>query len=741
LKDALKFRIKLLVAMMLVVVVVTSATLYLAGKNLRAKQQETLETQFQNEVRSYLALQESRLSGINEKCKAFSHSVRIRAALEERDIDDLYRNALTELRDILGPSDDNARISSETIRASFVRFLDPAGGVLPPNGQPIPIVDQPGVDPALEAAGAALRSAGQQSSGFIALNSERQLSTLRQIVVTKILDWNGAELGAIVLGFPVQALQVGDEDPKSFRAGIFFNRRIYVTGMSPFDRALLTKRMNVSIGRYQSTNFEVELETGPQLLFYKALDPTTRLHPAYAVCLFPLADAMHEIQALRWKIITFGTCILCAGFAVSLFLVRGLAKPVDQIVAGSVENFARRQEAEQNLRAANQELEKALSELKATQRQMIQQERLRALGQMASGIAHDFNNTLTPILGFSEILLTNDEVLRDPAEARRLLEMLNTSAHDAASVVDRLREFYRPLEADQAFPAVDLTKIVQQAISLTEPKWKTQAQANGVNIEVITSFLAEAIVAGEEAALREVLTNLIFNAVDAMPDGGRIAIEVSIEAGHALLRLRDNGVGMTEEVKQRCLEPFFSTKGERGTGLGLSMVYGIIERHRGRLDLESAPGQGTTFTISLPIADLVSISPAAELTASEHKSNLSILVVDDDERVCEVVAQYLRGDGHDVVVTTSGREAVVETQQNRFDIIFLDRAMPQMSGDQTAELIKQLHPDLPIILLTGFGALIEVTGSRPRAVDAVLGKPVTLGTLRETIDRHLHAAW
>ena len=171
--------------MMLVVFAVTSATLYLAGKNLRAKQQETLETQFQNEVRSYLALQESRLSGINEKCKAFSHSVRIRAALEERDIDDLYRNALTELRNVLGPSDDNARISSETIRASFVRFLDPAGAVLPPDGQPIPIVDQPGVDPALEAAGAALRSAGQQSSGFIALNSERQLSALRQIVVTK----------------------------------------------------------------------------------------------------------------------------------------------------------------------------------------------------------------------------------------------------------------------------------------------------------------------------------------------------------------------------------------------------------------------------------------------------------------------------------------------------------------------------------------------------------------------------
>jgi signal transduction histidine kinase len=726
--------------MMLVVVAVTSATLYLGGNNLRAKQQEKLEAQFQNEVRSYLGLQETRLSGINEKCKAFSHAVRIRAALEERDIDDLYRNALTELRDVLAPNSEGPSTSTGPIRASFVRFLDPDGGVLPPGDQPNRIVDQPGVDSALEAAGAALRNDDQQSSAFIALNSARQLTALRQIVVTKIIDWNGAKLGAIVLGFPVQDLQVGDENPKSFRAGIFFNRGIYVTGISPFDRTLLTKRINESIQRNEANNFELELESGPQLVFYKALDRTTKFQPAYAVCLFPMANAIHEIQALRWKIITFGAFILCAGFAVSLFLVSGLAKPVDQIVAGSAENFARRQEAEENLRAANQELEKALSELKATQRQMIQQERLRALGQMASGIAHDFNNTLTPILGFSEILLSDEEILRNPAEARRLLGMLNTSAHDAASVVGRLREFYRPLETDKAFPAVNLTRIVQQAVSLTEPKWKAQAQANGINIEVITTFRANAIITGEEAALREVLTNLIFNAVDAMPHGGRIYIDVAIEAERALLRLRDTGLGMTEEVKQRCLEPFFSTKGERGTGLGLSMVYGIVERHRGRLELESTPGEGTIFTISLPIADAVKISQPIEQSTSGHKSKLSILAVDDDERVCEVVAHYLRGDGHDVTVATSGHEAITQTQRKRFDIIFLDRAMPQMSGDQTAELIKQLHPALPIILLTGFGALIEVTGSRPRAVDAVLGKPVSLGTLRETIDKHLYAA-
>src|SRR5689334_18167007 len=287
--------------MMLIVLAVTSATLYLAGNNLRAKQQEKLEAQFQNEVRSYLALQETRLSGINEKCRAFSHSVRIRAALEERDIDDLYHNALTELRDVLASDSDGQGLSPGNTRASFVRFLDPNGTVLSPDAESIRIVDQSGVDSALEAAGAALRDDDQQSSGLIALNSGRQFSALRQIVVTKIIDWDGAELGAMVLGFPVQDLQVGNANPKSFRAGIFFNRGIYVTGISPFDRTLLTKRISESIGRHQSNNFEVDLESGPQLVFYKALDSTTKFHPAYAVCLFPMADAMHESQALRWK--------------------------------------------------------------------------------------------------------------------------------------------------------------------------------------------------------------------------------------------------------------------------------------------------------------------------------------------------------------------------------------------------------------------------------------------------------
>jgi signal transduction histidine kinase/CheY-like chemotaxis protein len=739
LKDALKFRLKLLVAMMLVVIAITSVTLYLAEKNLRQKNQETLEAQFQNEVRGYLALQEARLAGIKENCRALSHAVRLRAALEERDVDDLYRNALTELRDVLIADETGVGDPAGAVRASFVRFIDPKGKVLPPGEARVGATDQPAIDRALEAMGATLRDADYQSSGFITLTSERQLSALRQAVITKIVDWNGAELGALVLGFPVRTLQLGGEDATPLRAGIFFQQQIFLNGISAYDRGILSRDLTEAIGHGLSGNLEIELGNGPHLAFYKALDPEKKRERAYEVCLSPLASWLHEEQTLRWKIITLGALVLCAGFAGSVFLVRGLARPVDQIVAGSVENFTRRQKAEEDLRASNRELEKALSELKATQKQVIQQERLSAIGQMASGIAHDFNNTLTPILGFSELLLNNETVLQNPKQARRFLEMLNTSALDAASVVSRLREFYRPAEANTEFPAIDLKKIVQQAISLTEPKWRTQAQANSISIELNPIFHDAPLVGGEEPALREVLTNLIFNAVDAMPHGGRITIEVAVESSKAVLRVTDTGIGMSEEVRQRCIEPFFSTKGERGTGLGLSMVYGIIERHRGQLEIESEPGRGTTFIIRLPIAE--GAAAVTSIPLDHHPTGrLAILVVDDDEAVCEVVTEYLRGDGHDVIPVTSGRDAVTKVREKKFDVVFLDRAMPEMSGDQAAEMIKQLQPDLPVIMLTGFGALIEVTGSRPRAVDAVLGKPVTLATLRQTLAKFLHAA-
>ena len=388
----------------------------------------------------------------------------------------------------------------------------------------------------------------------------------------------------------------------------------------------------------------------------------------------------------------------------------------------------------------NRELEKALVELKATQQQVIQQERLSALGQMAAGIAHDFNNTLMPILGFADVLLRNDTMLDDKAETRRCLEMLRTSAKDAASVVSRLREFYRPADSDEEFPIVDLAKLIEQAVALTEPKWRGLTQARGITVQVETDFEAYPIVAGDESALREVLTNLLFNAVDAMPQGGRVLLQTSIENERAVLRVADTGTGMTETVRRRCLEPFFSTKGEHGTGLGLSMVYGIVERHRGQLDIESAIGKGTTFVIRLPLAQEMPAATTNGEVAVKSNSALNVLVVDDEARSREVLMAYLRTDNHAVATASSGREALEKFRLCPFNLVVMDRSMPEMNGEQTARFIKQVNQNVPVILLTGFSGQIGEDGSKPAAVDVVLNKPITLDALRRTISKVVHAA-
>ncbi len=738
-KGIFTFRVKLLIALMLIVVTVAGATLYLAERNVQARYQESLDVQFQAQMRLFAALQDARLGVIMGKCRTLSHSVRVRAALEERDVGDLYQNALTELQGIFGGVVEDKN-DLDTSRASFCRFIDATGAILPPEQVSAGVVDREALDQILVPNVKKLRNIEEQIVGYIALSGGNDFSALREVVVTKVLDWDGKNLGALVLGFAVPNITGLDSERKNtISAGIWLHGKLYIKDLSILDRQTVEQQISEAVTTGTSGHFSLKLETGPQLLFFKAIDPDTQLAPAYEVCLYPLASALHEERELRWKIVALGLGVLVVGFAASLFISKGLSEPVNKIVAGSVENLTRRRRAEQDLRKANQELEKALRELKATQQQAIQQERLRAIGQMASGIAHDFNNTLTPILGFSDLLLEKPGILENTEQARKFIGFLRTSAQDAASVVARLRQFYRPLDKDEEFPVVDLNSIVTQSISLTEPKWRRQAQADGVTVQIESKLQQIPPVAGDESGLREVLTNLIFNAVDAMPTGGKITLQTECDATHVIVRVRDTGAGMTEAVRQRCLEPFFSTKGERGTGLGLSMVYGIIERHRGTIEVQSTPGEGTTFIIRMPIA-----YPAATKAVApqqlKSKTALKVLVVDDESRVREVITAYLRAEGHTVTTASSGREGIEQFRAQPFDMVVTDRAMPEMSGDQMASLIKQLRPEVPVVLLTGFGALIEVTGSQPKDVDVVLSKPVTLAALRKTIESLLHAA-
>jgi len=310
--------------------------------------------------------------------------------------------------------------------------------------------------------------------------------------------------------------------------------------------------------------------------------------------------------------------------------------------------------------------------------------------------------------------------------------------------VSRLREFYRKREEGETYRPLSLNQMVEQAVALTRPRWRDEALGSGRTILVEADMRPIPKILGSESELRELLTNLIFNAVDAMPEGGNIRIRTGMReapAGeeprttppvpHVFLEVSDTGTGMTEEVRRRCLEPFFSTKGERGTGLGLPMVFGIVKRHRGTLDIESAVGKGTTFILHLP-ADAVQTREVQQRTQAPS-GPLHVLVVDDEPIARDVLTEYLTGDGHTVQTAVNGRDGFEKFKGGRFSVVITDRAMPEVGGDQLAAMVKEASPATPVVLLTGFGDLMNAAGEKPDGVDLVVKKPIRLGTLREVL--------
>ena len=383
-------------------------------------------------------------------------------------------------------------------------------------------------------------------------------------------------------------------------------------------------------------------------------------------------------------------------------------------------------------------------ELHRSQRHIIEQERLNAVGKMASGLAHDFNNALVPISGYAEMLLEHPDILQDSAKSTKYLKLIMTGVEDAASVVSRLREFYRKREEGEAYRPLSLNQMVEQAVALTRPRWRDEALGSGRTILVEADLRPVPRILGSESEMRELLTNLIFNAVDAMPEGGMIRIRTGIReasvseetpmaprAPQVFLEVSDTGTGMTEDVRRRCLEPFFSTKGERGTGLGLPMVYGIVKRHRGTMDIESTVGKGTTFIVLVP-ADTSQSREVQERTQAPA-GPLHVLVVDDEPIARDVLSEYLMGDGHTVDTAANGREGFEKFKAGRYAVVITDRAMPEVGGDQLAAMVKEHAPDTPVILLTGFGDLMNAAGEKPDGVDMVVKKPIRLATLREVL--------
>ncbi|MDI6775277.1 MAG: ATP-binding protein [Verrucomicrobiota bacterium] len=376
---------------------------------------------------------------------------------------------------------------------------------------------------------------------------------------------------------------------------------------------------------------------------------------------------------------------------------------------------------EQKLLDANTRLSNALVQIKKSQQQMIQYERLIALCQMARGISHEMNNALMPILGFSDLLIHNPELLDNRQDAQEIFADINAAALRATDIIRRLREFYRASDDTERYSILDMNKIIENTLQLVEPRWK-ELEAKGRRIQVRKEFEPLPPVNGSESHLRDALMHLLLNAIDAMPQGGTITFRSRPGGDWIRIEVQDTGAGMTEEVRRRCFEPFFTTKGPSGTGMGLSLVYGTLRRHGGTVDIKSVPGQGTRVAIRLPQAQKVPerVEPTPEVAIP----SLRVLIVDDDPWSRSVTQAYLKNRGHTAETTETGARGVEKFRSGAYDLVIVDRAMPDMSGDQVAGVVAEIRPGMPVIMLTGFGEVMLDDGECPAGVSLVIGKPV-----------------
>ena len=385
-------------------------------------------------------------------------------------------------------------------------------------------------------------------------------------------------------------------------------------------------------------------------------------------------------------------------------------------------------------------VQEAYEELRRTQEVVVQQERLRALGQIVGGVAHDINNSLSPILAYSELLL--DTMPELPQNARECLEIINRSSDDIAHTVARMREFYRRTSNSEQMNQVNLNEIVKEVIELTRPRWRDISQSKGTIINLQPELEPDLPpLLCDPSDIREALINLVFNAVDALPHGGTITIitrtvdgldtpEAKNGARRVQVEVRDTGIGMDEKTRQRCCEPFFSTKTQQGgTGLGLAMVHAMMQRREGTTDIDSAPGQGTSIRLTFPVHK-AALQPAAAvaMTPPEQNRSLNILCIDDEARVRQLLDVCLAHFGHQVSMASTGREGLrlfraANQKQRPYEVVITDLGMPDIDGRQVAKAIKAESPNLPVIMMTGWGTTMGEDKEPASGVDALIDKP------------------
>ncbi|MBI2881244.1 MAG: response regulator [Candidatus Tectomicrobia bacterium] len=358
-----------------------------------------------------------------------------------------------------------------------------------------------------------------------------------------------------------------------------------------------------------------------------------------------------------------------------------------------------------------------LTARKKFEQMLVQVERLKVLGELSAGIAHDVNNSLMSILGAVELIRSKglDE------HVTAALRTIKTAALDGATTIRRIQGFSR-LRGEKNFVAFDVNQVVSDAKLFTRPKWKKEAEARGLTIGVQEVTAEEVVIQGNPSDVRQAVINLILNAVDAMPRGGQIELRTEADQETVTVLVRDTGTGIPAEIRDKIFDPFFSTKGERGSGLGLSTVYGIMAKHKGSVTVESAEGRGTTVRLLFPRAHPTEPGEVSEEDADRIPPR-RVLVVDDDPKVLGFMADLLKSMGHTVITASTGEEGLRKFYADPPDIVLTDLSMPGITGVTLAKRVKAARPEVPVVLVTGWIQDIEPAELEEAGIGRVLTKP------------------
>jgi len=387
-----------------------------------------------------------------------------------------------------------------------------------------------------------------------------------------------------------------------------------------------------------------------------------------------------------------------------------------------------------------------ITERKEMEEKFIQTEKFRALGELAGGVAHDFNNILAAILGRVQLLskslgnLPTRQWKESMLNLRHGLEIIEKATLDGEKILHRLQGFYRVRRDDKNFSHIDLNEVVNHVLEFTRVKWKDGAELKGIKYKIQKRLSPIPCIKGCSTELREVMVNLINNALDAMPKGGELRIETLREDNYVKIILQDNGIGIPKSIKNKVFDPFFTTKGQQSSGLGLSVSYGIIKRHRGEIIIDSVKAKGTIFTIKIPLSEEEERREKKEKKekkkpSSMESKNANILIIEDEEKVRSTLFDILTSHGHRVSAASQGSEGIELFKHNDFDIVFTDLGMPGISGWQVAQKIKKINPQVPVAVITGWQIQMDESMVRKRGVDVIVDKPFKIEQILNLVQK------